>query len=135
MRLVRGQFCFLAWGTSLVSLLLTLQLQLGYSCCVIRTYVPSICLEYQPYLARTYANFFRVRRKPSLSILKALREEFQSDAIIFFTFFQNNSSSQTIVFNFFRNKRSNFLFFLYLIFIINIFIFSQTFLSNFFSNN
>ena len=24
MRLVRGQFCFLAWGTSLVSLLLTL---------------------------------------------------------------------------------------------------------------
>ena len=50
-----GNMCCLAWGTSLLSLLFTLQLYLGYSCCAVRTYVPSICLEYQPCLARTYA--------------------------------------------------------------------------------
>ena len=41
-----GNIYSLAWGTSLVSLLLTLQLYLGYSWCAVRTYVPSMCLEY-----------------------------------------------------------------------------------------
>ena len=49
-----GNICSLAWGTSLVLLLLTLQLYLGYSCCAVRTHVPSICLE-QHCLAGTNA--------------------------------------------------------------------------------
>ena len=55
MRLVREQFCFLAWGTSVVSLLLRLQQYLGYSCSLAGTQVPSIYLVYQQCLARTYA--------------------------------------------------------------------------------
>ena len=73
----------------------------------------------------------RVRYKARLSILKALREEFWSDSIIFLLFFKSIAFRKQLFSIFFCNKRSDFLFFLYLIFSINIFIFSQKFSSNF----